>query len=118
MTNVDTLIGHRLGSLYVEDDDLMGIDSTLKELIRSLVEGPSTRAVISISDEDGIGKTILVKKAYDDDAVKRHFDCYIWIIVTQSHNIEKVLKMLKRKICSNKEQTMIRANTIEELIDF
>ena len=117
ITNVDASLGPRLSSLYVEDDDLVGIDSTSKELIRSLVEGPSTRRVISLAGEGGIGKSTLAKKVYDDDAVKRHFDCYAWITVSQSYSMEKVLKILKRQICSNKEQPMTAADSIEELID-
>ncbi|PON78352.1 NB-ARC domain, LRR domain containing protein [Parasponia andersonii] len=114
MPNVDESIDLRLGSLFIEEDDLVGIDSTSKELIKSLVEGPSTRMVISLVGEGGIGKTTLAKKVYDD--VKSHFDCYAWISVSQSYNMENVLKNMRSQIWSKKSPVR-EIGSIEGLID-
>ena len=100
---IDASVDPRLGSLFIEKDDLVGIDATSEELRRSLVEGPSTRMVISLVGEGGIGKTTLAKKVYDDDVVKGHFDCRAWITVSQSYNVEKVLKILRSQLCSRKK---------------
>ncbi|PON51564.1 NB-ARC domain, LRR domain containing protein [Parasponia andersonii] len=117
-TNVDASTGLRLGSLYIKEDDLVGIDSKSKELISSLVEGPSTRVVTSLVGEGGIGKTTLAKKVYDDDEIKRHFDCRAWVTVSQSYNVEKILKIMKSQICHGIEKTLRdNGSTIEELID-
>ncbi|XP_030511204.1 disease resistance protein RPM1 [Cannabis sativa] len=116
--NVDaSSMGTQLGSLYIEEDDLVGIDSTSNELIRNLIEGPAIRVVISIVGEGGIGKTTLAKTAYDDDAVKRHFDCYAWITVSQSYNTEKILRIMTSQLCSEMDQPVKATGTIKEAID-
>ncbi|PON78363.1 NB-ARC domain, LRR domain containing protein, partial [Parasponia andersonii] len=110
-------IDPRLGSLFIEADDLVGIDSTSNYLIRKLVEGPSSRMVISLVGEGGIGKTTLAKKVYDDNVVKGHFDCYAWITVSQSYNMKIVLKIMISQIFPNKEEPVREIDTVEELID-
>ncbi|KAF4384381.1 hypothetical protein F8388_004614 [Cannabis sativa] len=48
ITNRDaSVIDPRLGSLFIGEDEFVRIDSTTNELIRSLLEGPTTRSVIS-----------------------------------------------------------------------
>ena len=72
--------------------------------------------MISLVGEGGIGKTTLPKKVYDDDVVKGHFDCYAWIVVSQSYNIQEVLKIMRSQICSKKEQPIKEIGTIEGAI--
>ena len=72
----------RVGSLFIEDGEVVGIESTRDELISWLVGGPSRRSVISVVGMGGIGKTTLAKKVYENDSVKGHFDCRVWITVS------------------------------------
>ena len=107
----------RIGSLFVEDDELVGIDSMSKELVTSLVEGSSVRSVISLVGEGGIGKTTLANKVYKDVKAKGHFDCHAWITVSQSCNMETILKNMTKKICPKTQQPSGGETvTIEELI--
>ena len=71
-----------MGSLFIEDGEVVGIESTRDELISWLVGGPSRRSVISVVGMGGIGKTTLAKKVYENDSVKGHFDCRVWITVS------------------------------------
>ncbi|KAM6580881.1 hypothetical protein CsatA_004655 [Cannabis sativa] len=65
--NVDaSSMGTQLGSLYIEEDDLVGIDSTSNELVRNLIEGPAICVVISIVGESGIDRsTGTIEEAID-----------------------------------------------------
>ncbi|PON87628.1 NB-ARC domain, LRR domain containing protein [Trema orientale] len=106
VTKVDTSsIDPRLGSLFLEEDELVGIDSTAKKVITSLVEGPTMRSVISLVGEGGIGKTTLARKVFKDEALRQQFECFAWITVSQSYNIESILKSMKNQICNEKEET-------------
>ncbi|KAL5549527.1 hypothetical protein UlMin_004758 [Ulmus minor] len=104
----------RLGSLFVEDDEFFDVGLTREELMTKLVEGQSTRMVISLVGTGGIGKTTLVKKVYDSEVVKGHFDCCAWITVSQSYNFEKLLRNMMREIHPAPEYIAGETGTIVE----
>ncbi|KAL5548239.1 hypothetical protein UlMin_003470 [Ulmus minor] len=100
-TNVEAPIDPRIGSLFIENDEFVGLETESVTLIRKLVEGSSARSVISLVGQGGIGKTTLAKKVYDDEIVKGHFELHAWVTVSQSYNLKKLLKNLKRQICTS-----------------
>ena len=104
----------RLGSLFVEDDEFFDVGLTREELMTRLVEGQSTRMVISLVGTGGIGKTTLVKKVYDNEVVKGHFDCCAWITVSQSYNLEKLLRTMMQEIHQATEYLAGETGTIIE----
>jgi disease resistance protein RPM1 len=93
----------RVGSLFIEEDEVVGIKSTRDELVSWLVGGVSKRSVISVVGMGGIGKTTLTKKVYENESVKSHFDCRVWITVSQSYNVSKILMSMTKQIYQAKE---------------
>jgi disease resistance protein RPM1 len=93
----------RVGSLFIEEDEVVGIESTRDELVSWLVGGVSKRSVISVVGMGGIGKTTLTKKVYENESVKGHFDCCVWITVSQSYNLLKILMSMTKQIYGEKE---------------
>ncbi|EEF30140.1 conserved hypothetical protein [Ricinus communis] len=55
----------RVHSLFIEESELIGVESSKAKLISKLVEGASENAAISVVGMGGIGKTTLAKKGYD-----------------------------------------------------
>lgn len=78
-TGVDATDYVRMRFLFIEKEELVGIESTSRELVKKLVGGPSTRLVISLVGEGRIVKTTLTNNVYDDEAVQGHLDCHAWI---------------------------------------
>ncbi|XP_059438963.1 disease resistance protein RPM1-like isoform X2 [Corylus avellana] len=106
----------RLGSLFIEEDEVVGIESTRDELVSWMVGGESKRSVISVVGMGGIGKTTLAKKVYENELVKGHFDCRVWITVSQSYNVQKILMSMSKQIYQAKETAPRQIDMTDEIV--
>ncbi|WJX56240.1 hypothetical protein P8452_41915 [Trifolium repens] len=87
-------------ALLLDNTDLVGIDRPKKQLIGWLTKNCPGRKVISVTGMGGMGKTTLVKKVYDDPEVIKHFKACAWVTVSQSCEIEELLRDLAQKLFS------------------
>ncbi|GMP78543.1 hypothetical protein CsSME_00034455 [Camellia sinensis var. sinensis] len=62
----------------------------------------------------GIGKTTLAKKIYESQEVVAHFNCKVWITVSQSYKPEELLKKMIKQLSGN---NVLPDEGIESLID-
>ncbi|GMN54315.1 hypothetical protein TIFTF001_023452 [Ficus carica] len=101
---------------FIEEDELVGIDSPMEELKIKLLGGQSVRSVISLVGEGGIGKSTLARKVYKDVTVKQHFDCHAWITVSQSYNEKTLLENIRKQILSKEKSSTEDCDTQDGLI--
>ncbi|XP_030929470.1 disease resistance protein RPM1-like [Quercus lobata] len=94
----------RKDSLYLDDADVVGIESSIDELISWLVGGSPHRTVVSVVGMGGLGKTTLTKKVYDNQMVKGYFDYHAWISVSQSYKIEDLLRSIIKQFCEGRKE--------------
>ncbi|GMP40424.1 hypothetical protein CsSME_00010879 [Camellia sinensis var. sinensis] len=91
-------------TLFVKDDDLVGIEDGKRQLLGWLMDKELQRAVISVVGMGGSGKTTLVAKAYNNQTVEQHFHCYAWITVSQTYVVDDLLRsMIKEFYPATKE---------------
>uniref|UniRef100_A0A5B6ZBD2 Putative disease resistance protein RPM1 n=2 Tax=Davidia involucrata TaxID=16924 RepID=A0A5B6ZBD2_DAVIN len=95
--NINRWDDPRVASLFIEEAEVVGIESPRDELISWLVKGASKRAVISVVGMGGLGKTTLAKKVFDNKTVNGNFVCHAWIAVSQSYTMNELLRTMIRK---------------------
>uniref|UniRef100_A0A2N9IQ28 NB-ARC domain-containing protein n=1 Tax=Fagus sylvatica TaxID=28930 RepID=A0A2N9IQ28_FAGSY len=101
-------------SLFFKEDELVGIENKRQLLMGWLMDGEPQQTVISIVGMGGSGKTTLVANTYNNDVVKRHFECYAWITVSQVYDIEELLRsMIKEFYESRKEENLADLNSLK-----
>ncbi|KAI8567006.1 hypothetical protein RHMOL_Rhmol02G0087600 [Rhododendron molle] len=94
----------RVVSLFMEEDEVVGIDSTKEELIHRLITGKSNRTVTSLVGMGGCGKATLAKTVYDNPKVFEHYDCRAWVSVSQSYKIEDIFRRMIKELCHTRKE--------------
>ncbi|XP_060667246.1 disease resistance protein RPM1-like [Ziziphus jujuba] len=93
----------RQRALYLEEDELVGIESPRAKLIDWLGDKQVTqRTVISVVGMGGLGKSTLAKKVYD--SVKKEFECHAWVTVSQPCQKKQLLKNSIKKFYEEKKE--------------
>ncbi|OMO69185.1 Disease resistance protein [Corchorus olitorius] len=89
---------HNEAEVVPEDHDLVGIEAPSKKLMELLLDDDPRLKVISVAGMGGSGKTTLVKKVYDDVRFKNRFRYHVWATISQSFNMDELLKDIIRQI--------------------
>ncbi|GKA68701.1 disease resistance protein RPP13-like protein [Tanacetum coccineum] len=76
-----------------DENDLIGLADIATELTDELVNGDSSRKVVSIYGMGGLGKTTLAKSLYHSDPVKESFAVRIWVHVSPRYRINDLVGM-------------------------
>ncbi|ONK79337.1 uncharacterized protein A4U43_C01F5340 [Asparagus officinalis] len=84
----------RMAALFVEESQLVGIEEPKKKLLGWLLNEDDRRlSLVAVVGGGGLGKTTIVRKAYESPNVTGgFFQCRAWITVSQQHSIDELLK--------------------------
>ncbi|XP_039144935.1 putative disease resistance protein At1g50180 [Dioscorea cayenensis subsp. rotundata] len=90
---------------------MVGFDDDKKKIVQELVDiSKKHRSVMSIVGMGGLGKTTLAKSIYKDLEVKRSFNIFAWVIISQEYTIHEILKRISTEVSATPS-----ANTIRDL---
>ncbi|CAJ2639962.1 unnamed protein product [Trifolium pratense] len=109
--NATLLQNLRKAPFYLKEADVVGFEKPRDKLIDWLVKGRDELTVVSVVAMGGQGKTTLAKKVFDQ--VKGQFDYHVWITVSQSYNIEELLREMLKELC--KQQNFSPPEMIHEM---
>ncbi|KAL1198810.1 Disease resistance protein RPP8 [Cardamine amara subsp. amara] len=79
------------------ENDLVGMEQSIEELVGQLVENDNIQ-VVSISGMGGMGKSTLARKVFHHDSVRRRFDGFAWIYVSQQFTQENVWQRILQEL--------------------
>uniref|UniRef100_A0A5B6ZAS1 Putative disease resistance protein RPM1-like isoform X2 n=1 Tax=Davidia involucrata TaxID=16924 RepID=A0A5B6ZAS1_DAVIN len=102
--NINRWDDPRVASLFIEEAEVVGIESPRDELISWLLEEASKRTVISVVGMGGLGKTTLAKKVFDNNIVTENFVSHAWISVSQSYTMKELLRTTIREFYEDGKQ--------------
>ncbi|XP_070679378.1 disease resistance protein RPM1-like [Malus domestica] len=106
-------------SLYIMEDELIGIEDKKQTLMGLLMNGEENEMVVSVVGMGGSGKTTLVANTFNNENVKQHFDCYAWITVSQTYVIEDLFKQMIKKFHEGRKEAVpehLNSMSYEELL--
>ncbi|KAK9074106.1 hypothetical protein SSX86_006703 [Deinandra increscens subsp. villosa] len=107
-------------SMFVDEDEIVGMGDNKEKVMKWLTEDDPRRMVISVVGMGGLGKTTLVTKVYNDQAIQRYFDCWAWVSVSQTNGVEELLRSMIKKLLGAKHETIpsdLGLMTYRELVE-
>ncbi|PRQ33010.1 putative P-loop containing nucleoside triphosphate hydrolase, leucine-rich repeat domain, L [Rosa chinensis] len=112
-------------SFFIMEDELVGIEGKKQILMGWLMDDEQHQTVISVVGMGGSGKTTLVAKTFTNELVKRNFDCYAWITVSQTYDVVHLFRSLIRELYKSRKENfpailnaMSRIELLELLVDY
>ncbi|KAL6279692.1 hypothetical protein ACE6H2_016573 [Prunus campanulata] len=95
----------RLTYPHVVERDVVGLEDDVKMLAMQLLKEEKCFEVVSIWGMAGSGKTTIAKQVYHHDEVRRYFDCFAWVCISQRCQGRDILEQILIKLSSaTKEQ--------------
>ncbi|CAI9109021.1 OLC1v1008751C3 [Oldenlandia corymbosa var. corymbosa] len=86
------------------EEDFVGMKGDLSQLVALLLDERRQHRIISIWGMGGIGKTTLARKIYHQGDIRRGFQAFAWVCITQECNPKDVLQDILRQLHSTTEK--------------
>ncbi|XP_008245344.2 PREDICTED: putative disease resistance protein At1g50180 [Prunus mume] len=108
----------RIAYPHIVDPHVVGLARGTEILATHLIKEKGPR-VVSIWGMGGLGKTTLAKQVYHHGDVKRHFNCFAWVCISQQCQAREVLEEILTKLISptNEQRQEIAKLKIDQIAE-
>ncbi|RVW31176.1 putative disease resistance protein [Vitis vinifera] len=103
---------------HVVDEDTVGVKGRVKILVQQLVKPDKKCSVGSTWGMGGLGKTTMAKKVHHHGDVRRHFDCFAWICISQQFNTRSVVQGILMKLATEEKRCLVTLDDLWEIDDW
>ena len=114
VSELDRNSNFRLSSQFCLSDSAYLIDNTeivgnvdeIGKLTQCLLEEKQDRSLIAILGMGGLGKTAIASTVYKNQKIITSFDCHAWVIVSQTYQVEELLRELINQLIIGERASM------------
>ena len=87
----------------MDDSEVVGRGDDVLKMVNLLIGANNQRviSVIPIVGMAGLGKTTIAQLVYNDKRVKKHFDEKIWVCVSESFDVKRILREILEALDHN-----------------
>ncbi|CAI9118062.1 OLC1v1019576C2 [Oldenlandia corymbosa var. corymbosa] len=96
-----------------EANSIVGMEDSKEEVITCLLVTEEEFRIISICGMGGLGKTTLAQRVYEDQCVRKSFDCLGWARVGENFSTRKVLEDILTSVTCHKWEDMVAYTALE-----
>lgn len=101
---------------HVTKENFVGMEKDITKLVSCLIDEGKQYKVVSLWGMGGLGKTTVAKKIYNHINVRRHFDGFAWVCITQECQAKEVLQDVLRELLPAKSREEIVSMGDRELV--
>ncbi|KAJ8635365.1 hypothetical protein MRB53_009632 [Persea americana] len=87
---------------FIIESEIYGREDEKEVIVKSLVSNmsePGNVSILPIVGMGGLGKTTLAQLAYNDERIMNHFDQRIWICVSDSFKLRRLMDAIIESVC-------------------
>ncbi|XP_017975186.1 PREDICTED: putative disease resistance protein RGA3 isoform X1 [Theobroma cacao] len=106
---------------YLLESEVLGREADQEKIVTLLLSSADQRdvSVLPVVGMGGLGKTTLAKLVYNDERVQEHFECRIWVCVSEDFDVKRLMKAIIESMTGNRcdlQETESIHRRVQELI--